>query len=601
MRYAFFGLLFVIGFAASSHAQFTARPTINVTGFGHVPTESNYVPNVVFCENGLASFEALKAQAVAARTFAYYKMNLQGFINDGTGDQVYSCNGSPSALHFAAAAATEGEILYVEDNLPPSLSDVLIASFYVAGAIPTGPFNPSDPGAVPNPGDPDPTNTERWVTYTYEAGLVGGFNRGTPLGFQGTVSNPNWPNRGAMSQNGGDFLSDNSISYVDILKYYYGADIRLRTARTTGTTVAFGQKVLTNFDNYGELSGSIKEGHEGYFHRAPGFSGSTSANIAGSTADRSSLESQSGTHSQILDIVYDETSGTEFLLRHVAGARFTDFGGSSNAADRVANLEFESIGSIGFWLKTDDPGLQVTIAVDDPATGDRGTFRNVIADNQWHKYEWLLEQESNWEPWPGVGGNGQIDGTRLSIDSIQFIGMTDAQVYLDTIFWNPLTAPPSGDFDGNGQYTCNDVNQLSAAIATGVFNSDFDLNLDGVLNISDLNSWLAEAGAAELPSGNAYLPADGNLDGAVDGQDFVIWNSRKFTANAAFCSGDFNADGFVDGADFIAWNTHKFTSVDALRSPRTLRYLATVVPTHPSSHPTVIAARQRIADPMPQR
>lgn len=105
--------------------QFTARPTINVNGQGQIPTDTDYVPNVVFCENGLASFEALKAQAVAARTFAYYKMNLQGSINDGTGDQVYSCNGGPSALHFAAAAATEGEILYVKDNIGPSVGDVL--------------------------------------------------------------------------------------------------------------------------------------------------------------------------------------------------------------------------------------------------------------------------------------------------------------------------------------------------------------------------------------------------------------------------------------------------------------------------------------------
>ena len=114
---------------------------------------------------------------------------------------------------------------------------MLIASFYVAGAIPAGPFNPSDPSAIPNPGDPDPTNTEQFVTYPYENGLVGGDNPGSTLGFIGTPTNPNWPNRGAKSQNGADFLSDNSIHYIDILKCYYGADIQLRSATTAGTSV----------------------------------------------------------------------------------------------------------------------------------------------------------------------------------------------------------------------------------------------------------------------------------------------------------------------------------------------------------------------------
>ena len=546
-------------------AQFNARSTINVTGSGNVTTETDYVPNVVFCENGLASFEALKAQAVAARTFAYYKMNLQGFINDGTGDQVYSCNGSPSALHFAAAQATEGEILYVRDNIGPTVGDVLIASFYVAGAIPSGPFDPNSPSARPGPGDPDPTNTERFVTYTYEDGLFGGNNIGSTLGFQGTPTNPNWPNRGAKSQNGADFLSDNSIHYVDILKYYYGADIQLRTATTQGTGIQFGQKVLTDFDDYGEQFGSNKEGHEGYFHRAPDFSGSTTPNVANSTADRTSAEAQDGTDSQLLNIVYDEGSGTDFLLRHLAGARFSDFDGSSNAAARVANLQFESIGSVGFWLKTDDPGLQVTLAIDDPATGDRGVFRQVVADNQWHRYVWNLENASDWEAWPGVGGNGQIDGSQVTLDSIQFVGATDAEVYLDTIFWDPQLSAPSGDFNGNGQYQCDDVDALVAQIASGVFDAGFDLNLDGMLDIADLQAWLAEAGAAQLPSGNPYLPADADLNGFVDGQDFIAWNDNKFTSTSAFCSGDFNADGVVDGQDFILWNDHKFQSADGVR------------------------------------
>ncbi len=468
--------------------QFTALPTINVVGSGNVSTESDYVPNVVLCENGLASYEALKAQAVAARTYAYYKMNLNGSIQDGTVDQVYSCAGSPLAIHEQAASDTEGEILYVENF---GGSDILIASFYVAGAIPTGPFNPNAPSAIPNPGDSDPTSTQQWVTYTYEDNLSGGFNTGTPLGFQGTPTNPNWPNRGAKSQNGADFLSDNSISYVDILKYYYGADIQLRTATTAGTGVEFGRKTLTSFDDYGDRFGATFDGHEGYFHRSPDFSGSTTPNISASTAERSSAESYEGSHSQLIDIVYDESSGTDYLLRHLSGARFSDFGGSSNAAARVANLQFESIGAIGFWLKTNDAGAEVSIAIDDPTTADRAVFKEIIADGEWHEYRWFLDHDDDWEAWLG-SGNGVIEGLNVSIDSIQFRGSSDAQIYLDSIFWDPnLVFEPR--FSG-------------------------DYNEDGIVDAADYTVWRDSQGAT-----GSGLAADGDDNGVVNLDDYDLW------------------------------------------------------------------------------
>ncbi len=54
---------------------------------------------------------------------------------------------------------------------------------------------------------------------------------------------------------------------------------------------------------------------------------------------------------------------------------------------------------------------------------------------------------------------------------------------------------------------------------------------------------------------------DANGDGTVDGQDFIVWNSHKFTSGNDWTTGDFNGDGFTDGQDFIMWNTNKFMSV----------------------------------------
>ncbi|MEM8680039.1 MAG: hypothetical protein AAGF97_11855, partial [Planctomycetota bacterium] len=119
-----------------------------------------------------------------------------------------------------------------------------------------------------------------------------------------------------------------------------------------------------------------------------------------------------------------------------------------------------------------------------------------------------------------------------------------------------------GDFDGDDRLDCQDIDALTAAVASASMDLAFDLTGDGVVDIADRDAWLAGAGAAFLPSGNPYLLGDANLDGVVDGGDFIAWNQNKFTALPAWCGGDFNADGIVDGGDFILWNQHKFQAAD---------------------------------------
>ncbi len=115
---------------------------------------------------------------------------------------------------------------------------------------------------------------------------------------------------------------------------------------------------------------------------------------------------------------------------------------------------------------------------------------------------------------------------------------------------------------GDGVYDCSDIDFVVAQIASGVFDPQLDFTGDGRLNIDDVGAWLAEAGAANLGPGRAYLFGDANLDGNVDGLDFLVWNANKFSANPAWCAGDFNADGLVSGLDFVIWNQHKFQTAD---------------------------------------
>jgi hypothetical protein len=159
-----------------------------------------------------------------------------------------------------------------------------------------------------------------------------------------------------------------------------------------------------------------------------------------------------------------------------------------------------------------------------------------------------------------------LTGTDLSSNPRDITQVGD-RIFLraDTVFlggevWSGTLGSRQGDFDRNGLLETADIDALVAAIAGGEHPLPFDVNNDTLVNGQDLNRWLQLGGAANLPSGNPYRPGDANLDGAVDGSDFGIWNANKFTFVAAWSLGDFNADGQVDGSDFGIWNSNKFTA-----------------------------------------
>ena len=120
---------------------------------------------------------------------------------------------------------------------------------------------------------------------------------------------------------------------------------------------------------------------------------------------------------------------------------------------------------------------------------------------------------------------------------------------------------PNGDFDNNSLYECADIDALVGNLVNGTADPvTYDLNDDDTVNFTDVHHWLAEAGAVNLPSGNPFLQGDANLDGFVDGIDFIIWNLNRFTSTGAWCQADFNADGTTDGSDFVIWNNSRFRS-----------------------------------------
>jgi GH25 family lysozyme M1 (1,4-beta-N-acetylmuramidase) len=229
---------------------------------------------------------------------------------------------------------------------------------------------------------------------------------------------------------------------------------------------------------------------EGYFGWSPTYSGSN-RNINAVTADQVSSEAYEGAGSE--RIVVD---GDNWTLRFLSGI-------GARPAKPESNLALPATGSIGYWLKTTDPGVTTHIAIDDPtsATGEieGGSVKNVIADGQWHLYEWNFEDDAQWNSF--FEGDGSITNPFVTIDSIVFKGVGDATIYLDAVAHNP---------DG------------SLGFPPGDFNGDYAVDAD------DLTDWQNSYGPGN-PGGDA------DDDGDTDGADFLLWqrNLTSATATAA--------------------------------------------------------------------
>ncbi len=198
-----------------THAEAVQAPSkaycsIPVIGKGTKSMEDDYLPHVITCENGGADLQALEAQAIAARSVAYYALATKGSICDSQGCQVYGCGAKPSERAKQAVKNTAGQYL--------AYNGTLTYGFYVSGDPNTG-----GSACKGNPGHA----MEKYVTYN--AGKSGKSVQQTSLGYIGP---PGFgQNRGCMSQWGARCLEKNkSFSSGQILRFYYGSDIGVRQA-----------------------------------------------------------------------------------------------------------------------------------------------------------------------------------------------------------------------------------------------------------------------------------------------------------------------------------------------------------------------------------
>ena len=167
----------------------------------------------------------------------------------------------------------------------------------------------------------------------------------------------------------------------------------------------------------------FENGDMGTFTYRPGYSGSSSGFIdASSTSATDDTQAGEGLGSLKLTITDDPNNSNEWFARIVSG----------RLASRTENTIRVADGYVGLMAMTETADTYISIAVDDPGTGDRGLRKSLIADGEWHWYEWNLDDAADWEAWLSIG-DGEINNVDFTLDSIQVWGSTDAVIYLDQV------------------------------------------------------------------------------------------------------------------------------------------------------------------------
>jgi hypothetical protein len=171
---------------------------------------------------------------------------------------------------------------------------------------------------------------------------------------------------------------------------------------------------------------------EGTFANAPGFSGSNANIAATSTANRVTTQALEGVGSQ--ELVFNATaSGSATRVRFLSG-------GGTPANNTSFTTSAGVDGWIGFALKTTTAGYTAQLWLEG-ASNNGGVEKTIVADGQWHFYEWNLDDTTGgangWGPITGIlAGVATVADGSHTMDSIVFrstTGPATATIYMDFI------------------------------------------------------------------------------------------------------------------------------------------------------------------------
>lgn len=173
--------------------------------------------------------------------------------------------------------------------------------------------------------------------------------------------------------------------------------------------------------------------NEGRFNLAPNFSGSSANVAASSTADRVTTDGplEGAGHERLVFI--PTTEGSAIRCRFLSGS------GSAGNNIAFATSAGED-GWIGLFVKTTVPDWTVQLWIEGPSNNG-GVPKTVIADGEWHLYEWNLDDDTGgpdgWGSIAGIlGGTPEVQDGNHTIDSVVFRHPTapaSSTLYMDFV------------------------------------------------------------------------------------------------------------------------------------------------------------------------
>lgn len=140
-----------------------------------------------------------------------------------------------------------------------------------------------------------------------------------------------------------------------------------------------------------------------------------------------------------------------------------------------------------------------------------------------------------------VNGDGLGDDRDLFALGDELVSAGASQAVLDSYVDLLLHR---GDVDGSDTTDAADVQVIYSHF--GSTDWLYDLNVDGVTDSADVETMVTEVFRSAM--------GDFDLNGAVDGDDFLLWQQGVLTGNL-YTQGDANLDGQVDLEDLAIWRS----------------------------------------------
>lgn len=153
----------------------------------------------------------------------------------------------------------------------------------------------------------------------------------------------------------------------------------------------------------------------------------------------------------------------------------------------------------------------------------------------------LYSQNSKFRAAADIDGDGDVDNLDLFALGLELAGAGATQPVLDAFDRVLLRR---GDINQDGMTNGDDVIALHAAFGTS--NWLEDLNVDGVVNIQDVQTLISDIART--------VNGDFDLDRDVDGGDFLTLQTGMGTITGSFYNlGDADLNGTIDRSDLAIW------------------------------------------------